>query len=1296
MKSKQLKIVIAGIILIFITSGFNTSFSENVSLKAKNDETSVFYESNNYYIGNDSQIFDNSLYDTYLYDSKSPSELKFIPGEFIVKFKSGVNFEVGSNQENKCIVGITTVDLLGEQYNVLTLEKIFSFKEISSINTEGLPNIYKYTVPKDSDILSIVKEYNKDPNVEYAEPNYIYHTFNIPNDPYFDEQWALNQSNDCDIDAPEAWAIETGNSDLKIAVIDSGVDYNHEDLESNIWYNSDEIPDNEIDDDNNGFIDDVIGFDFVDIDTNLYESEGFELLSYEDYTDDDNDPMDVLGHGTHCAGIIGGVGNNGIGISGVCWNCSIMPVRAGFKVIYNGKTSGLLESDDIAKAIYYSVYNDADVISMSFGAGSSSDIIRDAINYASDNGVILVASAGNDNKVSKNYPAGLECVIAVAASNETDKEASFSNYGPWIDVTAPGVDIISTIPDNQYDRKSGTSMACPIIAGMVGLIISKKSDFTKDEILTILHSSTDPVSSSKYIGIGRINAFKAIQREMSPIAKLDPSLDGATVNRLVDVYGTANGSSFHNFSLYVGEGVYPTSWVEITNSSIQVSNDILAIWDSSITKDVDVSLKLEVINNEGQASEDRTLVSIKNVDIVHPLNNDIFRLGEVIEINGTLFKSNFLKYKIEYQRGLPIYIPDTGWNTDGITLTNDGFNTVINGTMGTWDTSVLSEKDYYKLRINISLNDSENEYIKLGRIYLDPALKKGWPQQISWDETWAGSLEPVITDINKDGINEMIIFSGGVPPTIFIFGPNGEIINQWPVNVKLNHEEESSMAGGNIEFPTVVDINGDGYKEIIVRGIEKIFVFNYNGSLLRIIKFYESLDLSTPTSAIVVDDLDNDGYINFICKIRSTLNPYCNYLVVSDSEGNVLDNWPQVTIMHDTPVFLIGKSPSPALGNFDDDDDKEIVVCENTVNVVDNLPVFSGVLNVYNVNGTLLEGFPLSFNGSICTPAVGDINNDGYDEIVISISRFNDNDNVYVLDRFGNISDRWPKLYGPSFPVLADLNNDNYLEIVVATLDNVYILNYKGEILSGWPKQIDGVRGYSPIVADVNGDYSPDVIVHVNGYEYINKNGIYAWNIDGTCIDSFPKVIEYAVSVCTYMPSPTIADIDNDGNTELIATSNWDSTGQDNKDRSSIYVWELDYKASSYTMHWPMPHHDPRHTSSYVKPEVDENSPEVKITKPEKALYLLNNKIRNFIFRKPFIIGKINITVDAIDKLSGISHVEFYIDDDLKHADFDYPYNYLWEKEKIIYLRHRHTIKVIAYDNAGNNKSDEIIVRKFL
>ncbi len=321
--------------------------------------------------------------------------------------------------------------------------------------------------------------------VAYVEPDFVINHASTPNDPDLSRLWGLHNTgqtggiDDADIDALEAWNITTGSRDVVIAVIDTGVDYTHRDLAANIWRNPGEIPGNGIDDDGNGFIDDVYGYDFVN---------------------NDGDPMDDNGHGTHVAGTIGGVGNDGTGIVGVNWQVSIM----GLKFLSGG---GSGSTSDAVRAVNYATMMRRDhginivATNNSWGGGGFSQSLSDAIEAGGDAGILFIAAAGNEgnnNDTFPGYPASMtsEAIISVAATDSSNNLAGFSNYGATsVDVGAPGVGIYSALPGNRYASYSGTSMATPHVAGIVGLLAAANPNLTAAEIRTAILDTAVPISS---------------------------------------------------------------------------------------------------------------------------------------------------------------------------------------------------------------------------------------------------------------------------------------------------------------------------------------------------------------------------------------------------------------------------------------------------------------------------------------------------------------------------------------------------------------------------------------------------------------------------------------------------------------------------------------------------------------------------------------------------------------------------------------------------------------------------------
>ena len=345
----------------------------------------------------------------------------------------------------------------------LDLGSSFSTNEIQILDTheKGKLVLVKLKDESSSTQTNAIEVLKQDPRVDYVVENIKFHAFLDVDDPKYQEQWALKK-----VKAAEAWRVQSGSKETIVAVIDTGIALEHVDLKDNIWTNPNEIPNNAKDDDQNGFVDDIHGWDFRDKDNNPNDEVS------------DKNP----GHGTHCAGIIGAVSNNGLGIASIAHNVSLMGIR-----FLGADGSGDLMS--AAKAIDYAVDNGAHIISASWGAAvprSGVKPILEAIQRAEKKGIIFVAAAANDGKsndIREVYPAnaGLSNVISVAASNSDDGKPSWSNFGKsTVDMSSPGAGILSTIPGNSYRLLSGTSMATPLVAGAASLLLSQARDANKE------------------------------------------------------------------------------------------------------------------------------------------------------------------------------------------------------------------------------------------------------------------------------------------------------------------------------------------------------------------------------------------------------------------------------------------------------------------------------------------------------------------------------------------------------------------------------------------------------------------------------------------------------------------------------------------------------------------------------------------------------------------------------------------------------------------------------------------------
>ncbi|OYD16412.1 hypothetical protein CH333_03475 [candidate division WOR-3 bacterium JGI_Cruoil_03_44_89] len=421
-----------------------------------------------------------------------------VPGEAIVRFDKGLVetspgvFELPSS-----------FSTIRSEFDVYGVEPLLRGKVDELDMACGFNRSYVLRFDEAKDVGDFIASVSLSPDVELAEPNYLYRLCLTPNDPLFTSQWHLP-----DIKCPQGWDVQTGGRDVVIAVVDAGLDTAHPDLNANIWRNTDEVLDG-TDSDGNGYIDDILGWD---------------------WTDGDNDPtptyFDFPGwppdedHGTWCNGIANAVTDNGIGIAGVAYNVRMM----GFRCTANN-SPGLINTTYAVNAMNYARLNGANIISCSWGGNSFSSFVNNAIQTAHYAGLVICAAAGNDNSGALHYPSAYDNVIAVAGTDHSNHKwtwgpTSGSNYGTWVDVCAPAVDLYGCDTDGQgselYESAAGTSGSCPQVAGLAALLFQKYPDSSNTFIENAIFETCDPVDDSLFdegkLGYGKINVFKALGR----------------------------------------------------------------------------------------------------------------------------------------------------------------------------------------------------------------------------------------------------------------------------------------------------------------------------------------------------------------------------------------------------------------------------------------------------------------------------------------------------------------------------------------------------------------------------------------------------------------------------------------------------------------------------------------------------------------------------------------------------------------------------------------------------------------
>lgn len=585
-------------------------------------------------------------------------------GELVVKFKADQRLSAPDRSQRKGALvadtGSARLDALHQRYHVTDIHPLVSAlpsqrraargdwtANLASIRRRfavrgrrgapqprlpDLSRVYVVVVPADTDIRQLAAEYGADPSVEYAEPNYIYRPAFTPNDPLFSSSgswgqkfpdlWGLHN-----IQADKAWDLATG-AGVTVAVIDTGLNTAHPDIRANLWVNPGEVDGNGLDDDGNGFIDDVSGWDFV-------RHRGLV--------------QDTIGHGTHVAGTIAAVGNNGAGVLGVAWQAHVMPLA-----VFDDL--GLANSVSIAAALMYAVQNGADVANMSFAGLGDAFLLRDAIDYAAANGLVLVAAAGNDAiDVKTVSPADLDPVIAVGAVDHLDQPASFSNYGGKIELVAPGggdsapprfqaaASVLSLAATSAgFDprllltgqlgnetfsllRLAGTSMAAPHVSGTAALILSRHPEFSVEQVRQALRDGADDVGppgrDGRY-GYGRLNAARAVARDSVVVTQLTaPRQLSRLHGESITLEGTVRnpGGIAPSWQLQFGpQGGPPTV---LASGTGEVDHAVLASLDTGPLARGNYVVRLEATGSGATSSDTLTFTRLANRPYVRQLSD---------------------------------------------------------------------------------------------------------------------------------------------------------------------------------------------------------------------------------------------------------------------------------------------------------------------------------------------------------------------------------------------------------------------------------------------------------------------------------------------------------------------------------------------------------------------------------------------------------------------------------------------------------------------------------------------------
>jgi subtilisin family serine protease len=914
----------------------------------------------------------------------------YVQGEVIVKLKDG---RTGGIQALSQAAGPQKY-----QASLLRLRDKYGVEDKGPVFRHLREALQYHVLKTPRNVLSVCAELNADPDVEYAQPNYIYRPCKTPNDPEFADQYAHQL-----IQMEDAWDICTGSRDVIIAVIGTGVDVNHPDLKDNIWVNKGEIAGNKLDDDGNGFIDDIHGWNFDESNNNV-------APSVDDYSG-------VANHETEVAGVIAAVGNNEKGVTGVNWQCSLMVLRLNLNY----------PSDQVAAALDYAAANGARVINMSFGAdvfGPEGDkIVNTTIDSAYKRGVLLVASAGNSDSSRPHYPAAYPNVMAVASTNGEDLKTGHSSFGPWVDIAAPGTDIVTTDLGGEYISTAGTSFSSPYVAAVAALLFAHRPGLTHIQARAILENTTDPLDYGDidpnvgYLGAGRVNAYNTLLAadEKMPLGEIvspRPNQTFAWDVNGVDLCIFVYGDSWQLDCRRMGQD----DWTAIRDgaSPADPNGYVRMSWTSQGPGTYELRLHVTV----GQRTHvDRQFFG---VELAPPqahwpkppkpvreedMPNEVF-LGSPIcmDVNGD-GRSEIIQCSVDLT---------SSWGTGKINIWTADGNSLPNWPKEFGSDDLMALTTFWPTSIAVGDIDGDGGYEVVAASEYDNLLYAyhlqsgkivdgNWPAAFG---SWAGSVmaSPVLADLDGDGASEILIAlsaESSESDGLYAFQGDGNLMWQrrytsdGPISVAdfdgdgnveialsgygpglsrfytfiLDHQGQSlaRWKGGSPKGTAIADLDGDGKPELVFCTEEEVTVARVNGTTVWKKKLSDPLDAD---GSLSVGDLDGDGRCEvYVATYIAEPDGFAfTRLYGLDYKGRELDSAGFPKIVLGSPARSV-----PLIADLDGDGQKELIFAPGGEPMI-----------AWEPDGSITPGFPalnLPGYGEI-TPTLADLDQDGDVELM--------------------------------------------------------------------------------------------------------------------------------------------------------------------------------------------------------------------------------------------------------------------------------------------------------------------------
>ena len=1005
---------------------------------------------------------------------------------YFIKYKEIVSFaEIEQKvQQDQFVPGGVNLQIQPDVRSVNYLAK-----GIAKSN-DVLGRIIKITFVDDVDEVTFLQLQSLDQNIEYIQKASTYQTNLVPDDSLVSQQWALNK-----IQAFDAWDKTQGADSVLIGMIDTGIDYLHPDLQNKIYQNPGEMGTdafgndkrtNEIDDDNNGFVDDYRGWDFTDRVGFPFDSTG------GDYLDWDNDPFDEQGHGTYISGIAAAQTNNFTGIAGAAPNIKLVNLRT-------FDPGGYGEEDDVAAAILYAVQMGVKVLNMSFGDYSFSYVLRDVIQYAYSKNLVLVGSSGNGNSSLPHYPSGYSEVISIGNSTQDDFRAGNSNYGSTLDLMAPGTQIVTTARNNNYASISGTSAATPHVSAAAALILSI-GNYTNEEVKQILKSTSDDIGDPGwdiYTGAGRLNLYRAVTVVAPSVIKFNhPKQDFATLSDSLTVNATILSPLFSYYSLYYGYGFNPTNWIPlIEQGSNQFSNQDIFTLNLTSLPDTTYGLRLVVQLTNGRTLEERVnFIISRNPPVVQLISVGPSFYGDKTTILAALYTDQPTITRMYYRQ---LGTNDFNFITlDGFTTNNQfvkylhygfipkqlvvqnsayevyfeaenlvGLKTIVNDNGQNFLFTTNYDAEYaaetllpfslpsgsiYQNPVNITKNDFTEVYLRTYDNSRVTNLFKLNNENFEIVDSLQDQIVRDFGDFNNNGLKDLL--------TSWV--RNGYILEQQVANsstLNQKYEDESGKF-----WPIMAqDIDGDNITEVVaVSSDTSVTVWKVNNNL----------NLSNP---ITLKNFTEENFgINILDAPNSVLadinNDGVNEIWFVDVDGDIFsyniigpNNYQEGSVI--TTEFW-GSTAYLAEGDFDGDNNKELAVLLHSIDAIDIAPYYRLVVfNLLNDELKILYDqvfvdasteFRSSFQQSENSIRFADIDEDGKDELLVFMYPYS-----YIFKNQFAGSNKiisFKENINSNSIFVGDLNNNNVLEVAFPTNQGINFYEFTISKKASTPFDISG------------------------------------------------------------------------------------------------------------------------------------------------------------------------------------------------------------------------------------------------